>query len=154
MAIQNLKRYIEVHKELYKHLRFEGDDIEVVLKGHLLLESLLGKILNSSVQNTKILSVANLSYHKLTCLVQAIHDTKCGSWVWKAVFNLNNIRNKLAHNLELPGIEEQIEDFIVFVRANGDGTIEFGNELDFSELSMAIVNVHRELWRLLDKLVA
>ena len=152
MAIRNLKKYIEVHRELYRHLHFYGDGIEVILKGHLLLESVIEKILHKSAQNAKMISAANLSFYKSACIVQAIHESKCASWVWKAVFDLNTIRNKLAHNLLYPELENMIEDFVEHVRANGDGTMEVGDELDFSELPMAIVNIHSELWRLLDML--
>lgn len=154
MTIRNIEKYIEVHRELYRHLDFDDDGVEVILKGHLLIEGLLEKILESSVQNAKMLSKANLSHYKLACLVQAIHDNKCKAWVWKAVFDLNSIRNKLSHKLEYPGIEDIVEDFIELVRTKGNGTIEVGNEFNFSELSMAILNVHSELWHLFDELVA
>ena len=154
MAIRNLKQYIEVHRELYQHLSFEGDGIEIILKGHLLLESLLEKILKKSAQNPNMISEANLSFHKLACIVQAINESKCALWVWKAVFDLNIIRNKLAHNLDFPELDKKIEDFIEFVRENGDGTLKVGDELELSEISMAIVNVHSELWRLLDAVEA
>lgn len=152
MAIRNLKQYIEVHRKMYQHLSFEGDGIEIVLKGHLLLESLLERILNKTAHNPNMITAANLSFYKLACIVQAIYETKCALWVWNAIFELNTIRNKLAHNLEFPKLNEKIEDFIEYVRNNGDGTIEFGDELGFSELPMAVVNVHKELWRLLDVL--
>lgn len=154
MAIKNAKQYLEVHRNLYKHLHFEGNGIEIILKGQLLIEEIMTKILEKTVVNTQPLKEANLTFHKSACLVQAIHDEKCKNWVWLATFQLNNIRNKLAHNLEYPNIDERIEEFTEFVRENGDGTMEFGDELGFEEVPMAIVNLHSNLWRLLDSLEA
>ncbi|MDO9567712.1 MAG: hypothetical protein Q7J15_13385 [Candidatus Desulfaltia sp.] len=150
MAIRNLEQYIEIHRELYKHLHFEGEGVEVILKGHLLIESVLQRILEKSSQNKKKIKAANLSFFKSACIVQALHERECAPWVWKAVFDLNTIRNKLAHNLEHPELESIIEDFKEYIRTHGDGTMEVGDEFGFSDLPMAIVNVHRNLWRLLD----
>jgi len=152
MAIQNFEQYIEVHRELYKHLHFYGDGLEVVLKGHLLLESILGRILLKSVYNSKKITEANLGFYKLACVTQAIHELNYPSWVWDAIFDLNSIRNKLAHNLEYSEFDERIELFTANVKINGNGTMAFGEELEFNELPMAIVNVHSELWMLLDAL--
>lgn len=152
MAIRDLKQYIDVHRELYKHLNFDGEGIEVVLKGHLLLESVLHKILENSAKNQRKIAAADLSFYKLACIVQALFEDRCAPWVWKAVSDLNTIRNKIAHNLEYPGIEAMVDDFKEYVRSHDDGTMEAGDEFEFSELPMAIVSVHSQLWRLLDGL--
>ena len=152
MAIRNLKQYFEIHKEIYKHLSFKGNNIEIVLKGHLLIENLLERILKKSSQNPEKITTANLSFHKLACIVQAIFESKCGLWVWNAIFELNTIRNILAHNLEISEIDEKIDRFIEHVEEEGNGTIEVGDDFGFDELPMAIINVHSELWKLLDTL--
>lgn len=152
MPIINLGQYIEVHQSLYKHLNFDDSGIDVILKGHLLIEEILIKILENTVESTKPLKSANLSFFKLACIVRALHESKTKKWVWESVLLLNSIRNELAHKLETKNIEYLIENFTVYVKENGDGTIEFGKELEFHEIPMSIVNIHRELWRLLDKL--
>ena len=123
MAIRDLDQYIEVHRELYKHLDFNGSEIEVVLKGHLLVENVLNRLLEKAAQNEKLITSANLSFFKLACVVQAIYEKECPAWVWESVMLLNTIRNKLAHELENPKVDALIEEFSDQVRTNGDGTI-------------------------------
>ena len=53
MTIHDIDQYIEFQKLRDKHLDLFGDDIEVILKGHLLIESMLSRILEKSVQNIK-----------------------------------------------------------------------------------------------------
>ena len=151
MTINNLDQYIAVHKSLYKHLNFDGSGIDVILKGHLLIEEVLNKILERTVVSTAPIKQANLSFYKTACVVKALHEHECKEWVWDSIFSLNSIRNKLAHQLEINNIDDLIEDFTLFVKTHGDGTKEFGDELGFYEEPMAIVNIHSELWRLLDK---
>ncbi len=154
MPIHDIDQYIEFQKKLYKHLDLLGGEIEVILKGYLLIQNILLRILEKSVQATKKIAEARLGYHRLACIVQALHEDRRGDWVWKAVFDLNILRNNIAHRLDSPNIEELIEDFISYVRANGDGTMEahYAMGLMLGELATAITNIHYELWRLLDDL--
>jgi len=98
----------------------ESDDITLnVLKGHLILESYIREIFTSLLNTPKALAGKNgtsFECHQIICLVEAIlpEDNRI-NWVWLAAKKLNSLRNNLAHNIDTPGREHKINDFIKFV---------------------------------------
>jgi hypothetical protein len=80
--------------------------------------------------------------------------SRCPAWVWKSVFDLNAIRNKVAHDLECNYLPDLIEEFEENVEVQDGGGMAFGEELGFARFPMAIVTVHGHLWTLLKSNVA
>jgi hypothetical protein len=93
---------------------FEGvtDGTLLVLKGHLLLEESLYKLVSAKFPNPEYLDRANLKYYQLLNLARALTSTPRPNDVrdaleegmWDAMDALNTMRNRLAHNLE-PDLE-------------------------------------------------
>jgi hypothetical protein len=78
------------------------DDLTlIVLKGHLLVEEVLLDLANCAFPHPQYLRDANLSFHKLACVVRAFIPEQFDSPAWRLIFLLNALRNDLAHNLEL-----------------------------------------------------
>lgn len=55
----------------------------------------------------------------------------------------------MAHDLEPNGIEDSIANFISFCKNNGSGYIECADEFEFTGISMAIIDLHHQLWCIL-----
>ena len=152
MAIRKLDDYLTIHRDLYDHLNLTDDGIEVLLKGHLLIENILQRILEESSVEPDMMEKAKLGFHKKVIIVRALHGDKCKPWVWECVLETNVVRNRLAHYLENPGIEERIDDLIDKIRMDDVGFVNAGSEFDFSGLPMAIMSMHHELWTIFDQI--
>ncbi|MEX0778086.1 MAG: hypothetical protein WD037_00015, partial [Balneolales bacterium] len=79
----------------------------LLLKGHLILELFMESILNANDNG----SAENKTFHKKTMLISKLLDDKCHrDNITQALFDLNRIRNKFAHDwqfsLELTDVEE------------------------------------------------
>ena len=86
----------------------------VILKGHLLIEEQIKLIISERVKKPEALSDARLTYYEYICIAEAFLPENKD--IWKPVKKLNNIRNKLAHNAEHGGLDDQIDDFVSSVQ--------------------------------------
>ena len=152
MEIRKFDDYLKIHKALYDNLDFANDGIEVVLKGHILVEHILLQILEESSVEPKVLDTIRLSFYQKAQIVRSLHGTKSKPWVWDAVLSINSIRNRIAHKLENPDLDYLIEDFVDGVRLHDAGLVDAGPEFGFSDLAMAVVSLHHELWTVFDGL--
>ncbi len=125
-----------------KHFPFKSEDIiSTVLKGHLLIEEILVRFIEKKLKRPNELK--NFKFYHFLCLAKAF-EPKDNDWVWIACEKLNNLRNKLAHNLDPKGIKDIEQDFINIVLKN---TREIPQLLikDFGELKVSIMSLHMQL---------
>ncbi|MDA3788301.1 MAG: hypothetical protein PF503_07375 [Desulfobacula sp.] len=89
-------------KILEKFIQYmpKGDDLTLVLKGHLLLEEKLELIISSFFPNAKVIHRARFSFHNKTVLSQAICWRQPDDEMWSLITLINSLCNDLAHNLE------------------------------------------------------
>ena len=107
-----------------KHLPKQGDLSLIILKGHLLIEELLFALVSSAAKDPAAIKSANLSYYGLASVAKALfYESRVGP-VWDAMFELNKLRNTLAHNLEPPDLNEKLKRFGV---VGSGGHAEAGN---------------------------
>jgi len=83
----------------------------VILKGHLVLEEMLRRILVRHVSNPTALEDIRLSFFQALRLVQALSQPNQKE-LWHDLEQLNRIRNVLAHQVEPLDIENKIDAFL------------------------------------------
>jgi hypothetical protein len=84
------------------------DDVSlIVLKGHLLIEEMLLELATLALEHPKHL--AKLSFHQLACLVRALVAEKPDDKCWELILQINSLRNRLAHKLEPPDLDQRIK---------------------------------------------
>jgi hypothetical protein len=129
---------------LAKHLPSVDDTTLIVLKGHLLIEEQLISILESTLKYPSALDEMRLTFAQRLSLVKALKHRHENSWVWEAIGKLNSIRNDLAHKLELPKLNEKIEDFFTFIKSSVPIDLGLNNENEATEsrLRSALAFLH------------
>lgn len=136
---QYITRFLE-------HLPLNSNDrVSVVLKGHLLIEELLGKLIEVHVVDSLPLRDARFTFKQKLCLAQAFCSNESNSKLWKSIELLNNLRNKLAHSLEPENIEMKLNKFIELI-SNFNFESEFvDNEKTFGTLTCCIFCIYMSL---------
>jgi hypothetical protein len=87
------------------------DPLLVVLKGHLLIETALVDICDRILKNASALE-RNLRFSTRLNLVCALLEPEyLSESVVAALRDFNQLRNSLAHNLEVPNFEKKLEQF-------------------------------------------
>jgi len=123
---RTLKQTVDTQLRLMDHLRVEEDLSLIVLKGHLVVEEILFNAVVSALKYPEALKSANLSFYKLACLAKALFYEDRHAPIWDTIFELNKLRNALAHNLELPDLDNRLRQFDRFA---GGGNPKAGDVL-------------------------
>jgi hypothetical protein len=77
------------------------DGTLLVLKGHLLIEEALYRMVCTKLLQPQFLNKANLRFSQLLHIARALYpDDEVPAAVWETVEALNTLRNRLAHHLE------------------------------------------------------
>ena len=93
-----------------------GDLTLLVLKAHLLFEELLRDFLKKQLRHPETIQGARLSFAQVLKLAQALASTlEPDDWRWKALVELNRLRNSLAHEFESESSEAIVERFVALV---------------------------------------
>ena len=103
------------------------DDIALVLlKGHLLIEEGLKKVIDQYVFHREHLSEARLTFNQKFLLARALCLRKNNFGEWELISAINSLRNILAHNLQSPDRIKRLDKVkaIYFREADGFGRIE------------------------------
>lgn len=111
LNLTTLQQAVDAKLRVLKYLPHEGDLSVIVLKGHLLVEELLFILVQSAVKYPEAIKSAHLGYYKLALIAKALFYEDRIRPVWDAIFELNAIRNTLAHNLDPPDLEEKLRRF-------------------------------------------
>ena len=93
-----------------------GDPTFSILKAHLLIEDLIRTFLENKAKNPASIKKAKLSFAQALQVARAFcEDVSQDHWIWKAMTDLNRLRNDLAHNLDPDELENKIEAYISYV---------------------------------------
>jgi hypothetical protein len=85
-------------------------DSSAILAGHLLSEALLFRFVQRNVANPAPLDDTRWTYRETLTLAQCLRAPKRDEdWLWETLRCLNNIRNRLAHDIDVPDLSEQIQ---------------------------------------------
>jgi len=74
----------------------------VLLKGHLLIEEGMNKVINQYVFHREHLSEARLSFNQKVLVARALCLRKNNFGEWELIGAINSLRNVLAHSLQSP----------------------------------------------------
>lgn len=103
--------------ERFDRLLGEVDELTVaVLRGHLLLEEQLQRLLGSAAPAPAFVEEANLRFPQLLQLVRAFLPDETLELVWRSLRELNGLRNQLAHRLEPRDLEARVNAFVSIIR--------------------------------------
>jgi hypothetical protein len=97
-----LQRYVE-------QLQNVDELTLVILKGHLLVEEMLTRILETFVFHPEHLEKCNLRFAQKVELARSVSLDEHQNPMWKLVIALNTLRNELAHSLDSPKRQSKID---------------------------------------------
>lgn len=99
-----------------QHLPLGGDFTLMILKGHLLIEEQVNRLLKTRIPKFSALKnaylTANQKIHLAEAVIEETHPDGEDAWLWPAIGKLNKLRNDIAHNLSEPGIQDRVQDFV------------------------------------------
>lgn len=101
-----------------KYMPKTNDISLIVLKGHLLIEEALVDVASWTFPYSQSLNDADLSFHKLACVVRAAvpqRTKEADDEAWRLIFWLNSLRNDLAHNLESSKRQPRLDQILKHV---------------------------------------
>ncbi|TCA40284.1 hypothetical protein E0H72_21015 [Rhizobium leguminosarum bv. viciae] len=89
-----------------------GQDLTlIILKGHLLIEEQVWKVISSRLKKPKALRDGRIESHQAICIAEAFCPEDDD--LWQSAKKLNKIRNDIAHNVIPPaGLNDRIDDFV------------------------------------------
>ncbi len=101
-----------------------------VLRGHLLLEELLWRGILSAVPYPDQIEGARLNFGRLSALFKALHGDGGASQqvTWAFLNRLNALRNSLAHRIDVPQLEREVDALVELSAASTDRRIVAGQE--------------------------
>ncbi len=88
-----------IQKRLFSEFGEADALIQVVLKGHLLIEEKMTEALEIFLLHGKHLGSARLQFHQKLSLCKGISTSDSDNNMWNVIKQLNNLRNALSHSL-------------------------------------------------------
>jgi hypothetical protein len=126
--------------ERFERLMPMTDLTLIILKGHLLAEEQMDEFIKGSLDDVgwKVFSSLKLSFARRLDVARNLHQPKEPfAAFWAQVEALNKLRNHIAHNAEVPDLQERCT---VFVQNLKPERIDLGSDLE-SQLVMTIGNI-------------
>jgi len=137
-AFTRAKRLIEV-------LGKSPDLVLAVLRSHLLLEEQLREVVMSSVREPKHLAALRLSSSQVQALANAILGGSTEQLPWSFLTGLNALRNKLAHQVEVPAFELKVAKLTALVPVAPSGKVHPPHETVYF-FTLAVARVSGEIY--------
>jgi len=98
-------------QKLKSHLPLCKDPTVIILRGHLLVEELLDKLIAMGLKDTSAIKDARLTFYQKLCITQGLIG-KSNTDMWKSIKELNRLRNKISHTLPDAELVEKL-DFVL-----------------------------------------
>ena len=133
------QRKEEMLKKFKEHLSNVDEVALVVLKGHLIIEESLGKIISKFVFHEDKIESARLSFAQKVWIARSMSLDETDNTMWELVLSINALRNDLAHNLKSKKREQKIDRVLALYKAemkNGTDLSDF--EEQHIQISFAI----------------
>ena len=131
---------------LLNHLPHYQEPAELILlKGHLLIEELLRGYIDRKLPNPSAFKHDQFLFAKVLMICRALTPPKASSWAFDAAKKLNDVRNKVAHELDSPEVQGELEKFISLVEQHSKNSVFPPKERGEARLYMAITDLHNEL---------
>lgn len=95
-----------------------GDPTYSLLKAHLLFEELLRTYMAHTLPHASALDGARLTFAQVLAVARACSPhVNPDHWIWKAIGDLNRLRNMLSHESQPKAMRERMNEYISFVEA-------------------------------------
>jgi len=100
MTPNGFRRIADRVQEHINSLPDTTDIILIILKGHLLIEEEMNRMIEIVFQKPQHILKKNFSFYKKLCVLRA-KNTQTGNCrgLWDIIETINNIRNNIAHHL-------------------------------------------------------
>ena len=97
-------------RRFYSLLPRSDDASLIILKLHLLVEEQVRAYVDERLRSPEALKAAKLDCHQVVCLAESLAGDSVQPNFWEAARKLNELRNKIAHNLEPSGVIERMQN--------------------------------------------
>lgn len=103
---------VDSFRRFFSLLPRSRDKELTILKGHLLVEEQLRRLISERLKNPEPFKQARFGFHQCVYLAQSLYPPDYDPWIWEAALNLNKVRNDIAHQLEPKELTKGINKFI------------------------------------------
>jgi hypothetical protein len=125
--------------EAMRHLNAVDGTALVVLKGHLLIEQELDKILKTFVFHPKFFGLAKLRFAQKIALARSISLDESENSMWSLALNINSLRNDLAHSLHSSKRARKIESVLSSLkREAAEQSKQFATAPEHTRIAVAV----------------
>tara|TARA_Y100001963_G_scaffold159828_1_gene265535 strand:+ start:344 stop:859 length:516 start_codon:yes stop_codon:yes gene_type:complete len=101
---------IKEFRKRTRRLLPKSKDLDLwILKGHLLIEEQVNRLIEQGMCDTRYLKEARLSSQQKIKIAQAMTGKGYFEREWDFIESLNSIRNKLAHKVEVDNLESIVD---------------------------------------------
>lgn len=97
-------------RRFYALLPRSDDASLIILKLHLLVEEQVRAFVDERLRSPEALKSAKLDCHQVICLAESLAGDSIHPNYWEAARKLNELRNKIAHNLEPSGVIDRMRN--------------------------------------------
>jgi hypothetical protein len=122
----SLEKKVEYRVAQYQeHFSELKDRTLLVLKGHLVIEEILERMIRESCPNSDALDDVDMSFFLKARVARALMpkhivlDSDKGAQAWECIDALNSLRNEMAHRLVSAKMEAKLERLLSCVRLLG-----------------------------------
>lgn len=130
----------------YEHLPRREDAELTILKGHLLVESRIIEYISKKLPNQRGFKNDKFRFAQLLMIARSLCGDNKYANVWQSIDNLNNLRNKLAHELGENEYRDALNKFVEFhftrfFKGQGD---------EYKEVHECVVSLYSSMVHLID----
>ncbi len=100
MENQIPEEHLQRAAELLEYFNNVDPFVDIILKAHLKIESMLDEIIKTFVFNQQYIDDSKLSFYQKTKIAQAICKKSSDVIFWDVILLLNTMRNDTAHTIE------------------------------------------------------
>ena len=128
----------------------KGDSTYSLLKAHLLFEELLRAYLARALPHPQALNGARLTFVQLLAVARSCSTrVPPDNWIWRAMGDLNRLRNMLSHEAQPKAMAEKIEAYVNLIVKNTKGPMPdpsvsygAGERLTYGQVDMATIGLY------------
>lgn len=102
----------EVSAQMDELVQRRDDLLDLVLRGHLMVEQMLARSILPWFPQTASLNEAKLGFFQKLCLVRALNVRHPQEPMWRALTALNALRNDFAHRLTSKERDQKVRQFL------------------------------------------
>ncbi|GAB2779827.1 hypothetical protein GCM10027040_02320 [Halomonas shantousis] len=123
LKILHEKGHSEFAEKVFLHLPTHGDSFNYILSSHLVIEEVLTALLYDKSKANKSINNAKLSFSQKVHVLQAFYGEEFEPSLYASLLKLNKMRNKCAHVLDPPNIDDLAKDLV-------SSAFDFSSELE------------------------